>query len=126
MAAAGAALVVIGCARPQPVPAPLADEVRGLLEVGYEAYDFRSCAPSDAPARRVRPDSGVSLATSQNGGKGAFNSQVYYVRVRGALDSVGPLDPGGGPRALHVHAVLEIRPPRRGECGWVPGRGLAG
>ena len=120
------ALVASACARPRPVPARRPDEMRGLLEVGYEAYDFRPCAPTAAVTRRVQTDSGVSFASSQHGGKGGFNSQVYYVRMRATVDTAGPPDPSRGPRAVRVHEVLEMRPPRRGECGWVPGRGIAG
>jgi hypothetical protein len=116
-----------GCAHARPVPAPLADEVRGLFETGYEAHHFRPCTPSDALVWRLRPDPGIPLATPRTGGQGAYNSYVYYVRLRGAVDTLAAPDPGSiGGRVFLVHEVLEIRPPRRGECGWSPGRGLSG
>lgn len=121
-----AGLAAVACAHARPVPPPLADEMRGLFEVGYEAYDFRPCSPPDALARPVRPDPGVSLATTEKGGRGGFNSFVFYVRLRGVVDSAAAPDPTRRPRALRVHEVLEIRDPRRGECGWLPGRGLGG
>jgi hypothetical protein len=119
--------VVIGCAHARLVPAPLQEEVRGLFEVGYEAYDFRPCTPADALIRRIRPDPGVSLATPSKGGRGAYNSYVYFVRLRGAPDTLAAPEPTrAGGRTFVVHEVLEIRAPHRGECGWAPGRGLAG
>lgn len=117
-------LAICACARARSGPAPLPDEVRGLFEIGYESYDFRPCTPTDALTRRLRPDSGVSLSLPGKGGRGGYNSYVYFVRLRGAVDSLAVPNPGGGVRDFLVHEVLEIRPPQRGECGWRPGRGI--
>ena len=118
-----AALTAIACTHHRATPAPFQDEMRGLFETGYEAQDFRPCDSTAVWSRGVRFAPGVELPNTAPGGRGAYNSVVYFVRWRGEVTAP---DPGTLRRAVIVQEVLEMRPPRRGECGWRPGHGLSG
>ena len=114
-------LLMAGCVR-APRPAPLPDEHRGLYEIGYEANHFRPCDGGDREYYQVEFAPGTRPTVWPEGAKGAFNSTLYYVRWRGALDPVQRVPLGTPPidRRFRVVEVLEIRAPRRAECGWSP------
>jgi hypothetical protein len=66
----------------------------------------------------------LGLRGDADGVPGGYNSVVYFVRWRG---TVAPRERSAmGVRTdlppLVVSEVLEVRAPRRGECGWQPPR----
>lgn len=118
-----AALTATACAAHRATPTPFSDEMRGLFETGYEAYDFRPCDSTAVWPRGVRFAAGVEPPSTARGGRGSYNSVVYFVRWRGTVTAP---DPATFRRAVIVREVIEIRQPLRGECGWRPGHGVSG
>ena len=113
-------LIATACLRPPHVPPPLPDEHRGLYEIGFEANHFQPCRAARSDRYPVQFLPGARPTEWPDGAPGSFNSTLYYVRWRGTLAPIQRVPLGTAPlaRPITVTEVLEIRAPRRGECGW--------
>ena len=113
-------VLALGCARHRS-PAPVSDEFKGLLRSTFEASSFLPCNAPDSAAHGVRfypgvePEAWPAGAVSRDETRG-----VHYVRWQARIAPSGPTPLGGTSTApaYWVYKVLEIRAPRRGECGY--------
>jgi hypothetical protein len=113
-------VLMLGCAWHR-APAPLPDEFRGLLRSAFEASSFLPCNAPDSAAHGVRFDPGAAPETWPVGAVSRDEaSGVHYVRWRARVAPYGLMPLGGQSTvpAYWVFEVLEIRAPRRGECGY--------
>ena len=113
------------CAHRRETAQPPAD-MRGLYRVDFETNRFQPCADSGRLGYRVRADSARWTQRGRPQGAATPSGTIYYVRwVADVLPDTAPPPPpgsvriGGGP-TVRVRDILEMRPPRDGECGWHP------
>ena len=118
-------LLLTGCAQTsRSASQSSGDEIRGLYESGYESRHFVLCGDPDGVRRPVEFAPGARPKHWPDGVPGGYNSTVYFVRWRGTIAARKRTAMGirTDLPPIVVNEVLEVRAPRRGECGWRPDR----